>query len=158
MTKRKMPRQNRHASEQVVETPADFIAAVEERFGPLDVDLACSAANMKAPARLHRYALAQPWDILRGNLWCNPPYATIGPWAKKMALECKHRAGLAFLLVPASIGSEWFRMHIQRDAMVLALSPRLKFVGHTQAYPKDLILAVYGYGMRGFDSWRWSTP
>lgn len=152
---RRMPRQRRHESEQVVETPRVFIDAVEARFGPLDVDLACSAVNQKAPARLHRDALKQPWDVLRGSLLHSRDiFRAHGSTFAYGGLH-RHRTGLAFLLVPASIGSDWFRTSVQRDAMVLALSPRLTFVGHANAYPKDLILAVYGYGLRGFDSWRW---
>ncbi len=39
--------------------------------------------------------------------------------------------------------------------MVLGLSPRLTFEGTKDPYPKDLMLSVFGYGMNGFDTWRW---
>ena len=39
--------------------------------------------------------------------------------------------------------------------MVLGLSPRLTFEGETDAYPKDLMLSVFGFGLHGFDTWRW---
>ena len=58
------------------------------------------------------------------------------------------------LLVPASIGANWFAEHVHQRAYVLALQGRLTFDGHTQSFPKDLILAVYGWGP-GFGVWSW---
>ena len=62
------------------------------------------------------------------------------------------------LLTPASVGSRWFADHVWGHALVLALSPRLTFVGETHPYPSDLILSVYDPEMeRGFAPWRWRT-
>ena len=152
---------NRGKSKQDYGTPMEFIRAVEDRFGELVADLACTTANAKAPKGYYHDhgvdSLAQPWaeDYPHGNLWLNPPFKNIDPWAEKCFAESMKREGAIFLLTPASIGTDWFAKHVHRKAIVLALSPRLTFEGTTEPYPKDLMLSVYGYGLSGFDTWRW---
>jgi phage N-6-adenine-methyltransferase len=152
------PSINKGRSKQDYGTPSDFIAAVEKRFGPLAIDLACTRENAKAPDGFYFPecdALVATWSGLQGNLWLNPPFANIDPWAEKLARECRYRQGFALFLTPASIGSNWFANHVAGKAVVLGLSPRLTFEGTTDPYPKDLSLSVYGYGLHGFDTWRW---
>jgi len=157
------PTVKRYRSEQDVETPACFIEAVECRFGPIAFDLAATKANAKA-ARYYTPetdALARDWEgelPLSGNAWCNPPFGNVTQWAAKIAMEAKKRRGLILLLVPASIGSNWFAEHVHPHAYVLALRPRITFVGQKDPFPRDLLLAVYGPALRGFDCWRWDRP
>jgi phage N-6-adenine-methyltransferase len=152
---------NRGRSKQDYGTPWEFIRAVERRFGPLVADLACTRANAKAPTGFYFDAGFDALDRLwaetfpDGNLWLNPPFANIDPWAEKCAAESANRRGLILLLTPASIGTDWFARHVHRNAMVLGLAPRLTFEGTTDPYPKDLMLSVFGMGMSGFDCWRW---
>ena len=154
------PAQRPHRSEQLVETPADFLEAVTDRFGHLEFDLACSEENKKAE---HGFnfpdinALTTTWSACSTNLcWLNPPYEDIESWVKKCSVESTaFTSGRILLLVPASVGSEWFRKYVHGHAYVLALSPRLKFVGHTSSYPKDLMLCIYGGKVPGFNCWRW---
>lgn len=150
------PAQKPHRSKQDYQTPRAFIRAVESRFGELGWDLACTEENRCAEFRLSGDALQEDWNSLPGNLWCNPPFGDIAKWASKMADECRARPFFAFLLVPASIGANWFSEHVRDRAVVLGLSPRLTFVGCSDPYPKDLALCVYGFGLRGFDTWRWT--
>jgi phage N-6-adenine-methyltransferase len=148
------PVQKPGRSEQVVQTPADFMAAVVRRFGPMSYDLAASKENAKAPAWLDEQtdSLATNWGGLRGNCWLNPPFAGIGLWAEK----CARTVGPAiFLLVPASVGSNWYADWVERQAEVHFLNPRLTFVGHDHAFPKDLMLCVYGLGCGSPKVWRW---
>lgn len=157
------PSINKGKSKQDYGTPISFICAVEDRFGPLVHDLACTNANAKAPSGYYLDggwdALKEPWAFQhpRGNLWLNPPFADIAPWAEKCAAE-SNRHGLIFLLTPASIGSNWFANHVNGKAMVLGLAPRLTFEGTNDPYPKDLMLSVFGMGLKGFDVWRWDAP
>lgn len=140
-------------------SPANFIEAVKVRFGPLAWDLAASTQSAQSLGFYdeHADALTQPWAEAHpaGNLWLNPPYGDISPWAEKCRLESKKRHGSILMLVPASIGARWFANDVKKHAMVLALTPRLTFGGCSTPYPKDCILAVYGYGFRGFDMWDW---
>ena len=87
------------------------------------------------------------------DLFLNPPFADIEPWAKKCATTV--RSGRVFLLVPASVGSNWYATHVHGRAHVVAISPRVTFVGQEQGYIKDLIIALYSGVRGGFSTWRW---
>lgn len=152
------PTQKPHRSEQSVQTPREFLDAVERRFGPIVLDLAADAHNRAAEMwfdeRLDALSSDQRWtEGEAGVRWLNPPYSDIAPWAEKAAWQSTTTHPV-LMLVPASVGSNWFAEHVHGKAMVLALSPRITFVGHRNAYPKDLILCWFG-GFRGFDIWRW---
>lgn len=160
----------RHDSKQEVQTPTELIAAVEERFGSIWVDLAADRTNKQASryfgpgSPLGHDALAADlrWSDYIGEdetAWLNPPFAAIDPWAKRCAEERTRLVSGAriVLLVPASIGARWFREHVAPHALVLAI-PRVTFVGHSHAFPKDLILALYSPdGVTGFETWDWRT-
>ena len=163
MTGKREPKQKRGKSVQVVGTPPELLDAVRKRFGLLSWDLAANASNAVVPdgyfgpGSLWPDSLAETWDRLQGNLWLNPEYTNIKPWAKKAA---EYRGlGTVLMLVPASVGSTWFADHVHGKALVLALRPRVTFVGHTQPFPKDLVLCVYApHDPRikpGFDLWQW---
>lgn len=145
---------NRHRSKQDYATPPEFIVAVEKRFGPLEFDIAASPENRKA----ERYwteadnALDQDWNNL-GLAWLNPPFANIAAWAESCKAALSTNQQRTLLLVPASVGSNWFRDHVHRHALVLGVNGRLSFDGK-DPYPKDLILCCYGFGV-GFDVWDW---
>jgi site-specific DNA-methyltransferase (adenine-specific) len=153
-----MPPQKPGQSEQTVQTPRDFMDAVVGLFGAMTFDLAATSDN----AQCERFfsaaddSLKQDWTALDGNLWLNPPYENIDPWAAKCALSSPPGQvdRRIFLLVPASVGSAWFAMHVHEKALVLAFRPRLKFVGHSKSYPKDCALAVFGEPP-AFETWRW---
>jgi len=150
-----MPQQRPGASKQDYATPVALIEAVQRRFGPIAFDLAASASNAVVPAfyDIERNALAQDWRTLHGLLWCNPPYARIGPWAEKCAANAGITRTIA-LLTPASIGASWFERYVHGKALVLALTPRLTFGACTAPYPKDCMLSVYGCDP-DFEVWQW---
>jgi hypothetical protein len=161
---RKMPKQKPHRSEQAVGTPREFLGAVVERLGPIRLDLAANKRNrvcrrwIGPGSSIGQDFFAMPGRVLnhRGLWWLNPPYTNIGKWAKRCA-ELVRVLGAGYkiaFLVPASVGSNWFAKHVHGKALVLFVSPRLKFVGHAHAYPKDLMLVVYGE-RPGIRLWRW---
>lgn len=153
---KKMPAQKRGQSIQTYGTPPELKDALEHRFGPLSFDLAASAENTLVPGAYfdeRRNSLVQDWHRIGGTLFLNPPFAQIMPWAKKCRTEAELGARI-LLLVPAAVGSVWFATHVHRHAFVLALVGRITFVGETQPYPKDCVVAAYGWGV-GFDTWRW---
>ncbi len=150
----------RGASKQDYATPPEFIEAVERRFGPIAFDLAAHAGNAKAaqwygPGGVAEDALSEDWTKLEGNLWLNPEFANIAPWAAKCAESRGFRwdTRRIFLLTPASVGAVWFSEYVHGHALVLGLVGRLCFDGKSP-YPKDCILSVFGEAP-GFDVWVW---
>jgi phage N-6-adenine-methyltransferase len=136
-------------------TPNEFIEAVESNWGPLAVDLAAEAHSAKAPEYITPAAdsLVQDWTKILGGRrgWLNPPYSLITPWAMKCAKEYeKSGQNEIFLLVPASVGANWFWDWVWPYATVYSVGRMVfdncfdkygKLV--TTPYPKDLILAHY---------------
>lgn len=151
-----MPAQCPGSSKQDYGTPPELLSAVEQRFGQIAFDLAADVENAVVPLCFTKAddALAQDWTRLRGVLWLNPPFARIAPWAAK-CLESASRGRTIVMLTPASIGARWFEAHVNRSALVLALAPRLTFLGCPTPYPKDCMLSVYGDHAPGFEVWRW---
>jgi phage N-6-adenine-methyltransferase len=151
----------RHRSAQDVQTPANFIEAVERRFGRIHLDLAATEENAQAdlrwgPGSKVPDSLVEDWTKREGLLWLNPPYGDIEPWARKCA-TCRDRSGWLLFLVPASVGANWFHEHVVPNSHVLELRDRLTFVGSSQPYPKDLLLSCFGFGMTGRSAWHWDT-
>ena len=155
---------NNGKSKQDVGTPREFIDAVEQRFGPISVDLAATAGNKvchlyigpDADEQRFRDSLAVNWkNLFRYPVrWLNPPFGNVTPWVKKCA-ECRLMSSWTLLLVPASVGSKWWDTHVRGKSMRFILNPRIRFVGHKDQYPKDLALCAFGYGVNGEVLWRW---
>lgn len=154
---------NRGQSKQNYATPPDFIAAVTKRFGPLNFDLAAEESNRKHENffSIRDNSLVQEWHKIPGNLWLNPPFDNIGPWAQKCASEAVLGATILFL-VPASVGSNWFRDFVYERCAVLFLNGRIHFdpANPTWGYPKDCLLGCYSPKFRprsghAFDIWTW---
>jgi phage N-6-adenine-methyltransferase len=161
----------RGSSKQDYSTPVVFLAAVRERFGinRFAFDLAATVENARCehffgdPDRSHVSircdaldALAQDWRQLRGDLWLNPPFDRIAPWAAKCAISTIWSfipPRRIFFLVPAAVGANWWRDSVHEKALVLFLNGRLSFDGKN-AYPKDCALCCYGFEP-GYECWNW---
>lgn len=152
-------------SRQDYATPPEFIEAVEKRYGPVAFDLAASAHNTKHE---DYYSLERGTDSLSqawwqateksGVLWLNPPFSDIAPWAKKCAAEAPRlRSSVIAMLVPAAVGSNWFRDCVWGKARVELLNGRICFDGK-HGYPKDCMLCIYRSASRPNDIgiWRWT--
>jgi hypothetical protein len=168
-----MPDQKPGKSRQDYCSPDNFIAAVVNRFGPIAVDLAAKDESVSRGKRFvslkqDSLSVAVSWEELgqrhyenrNGCLYLNPPFADIAPWMRK-AWSYGHgfhpdRLPLV-MLVPASVGSNWFNQFVHGEALVLALNPRLTFKGETAAYPKDCLAIVWNYGVAAFDVWVWKS-
>lgn len=147
-----MPRQKPGRSRQCYVTPVEFMQAVESRFGRIDFDLAATRINAKAP---HFYtaqqnALRYPWiasdrrcQSSRTHFWLNPPYRHITPWVRRATEEQRRlSSGWFLVLLPASVGSNWFRKYVFNFASVYFLEGRICF-NKRQPYPKDCMLLQY---------------
>jgi len=152
-----VPLQKPGRSRQDYETPPEFIKAVERDFrADFVFDLAASPDNTKAPRWLdeEHNALAQDWKNIDGDCWLNPPFAKLEPWVKKCAESSPARI---YVLLPAAVGSNWFRDWVVPYASIYFLNPRLTFVGEASSYPKDLMMATYRVtpSNNSFNVWRW---
>jgi phage N-6-adenine-methyltransferase len=159
------PTIKRGASSGDIWTPQVFIDAVEKRFGSLQVDLAATAENHKAPFWItpEENSLTVAWHKFNdGRLWLNPPYGNLAPWAKKCADE-KLLGATILLLVPRS-GANWYWNYVEPFADVYDVGRMVfdncfdkegKLV--TTSYPKDLILAHYhdSSPTQKEQRWRW---
>lgn len=162
-----MPKQKPGKSIQTYETPPDLLDAIKTRWGieAFDMDLAAkdrAASKGLAFISPEQDSLATPWPFGE-DLWLNPPFSKITPWVKKAALW--HQApeqfygGSLFMLLPAAVGSEWYRHYVEPYARVYALTPRITYVGETEAYIKDCMILVYGAeaDAPSFETWRWKN-
>lgn len=156
-----MPAQKPGTSRQDFATPDLFIAAVKRKLGieEFKVDLAASADNAKASLYYSEQdaSLSQNWREwgVEGWCWLNPPFSRIEFWVRKCSRvsDTIHIA----LLVPASVGSNWFADYVDGNARVFFLKPRLSFDGKGP-YPKDCILCLYGPGVvPGYEVWDWRS-
>lgn len=150
--KRRCPKQKPGLSETVVATPQSFVDAAAKRYGRrIMIDLAASPHNAKARRFLTKEddSLSLPWanEIDDGAGWLNPPYDHIGLWAAKCDTECHGGATRVMFLVPASVGSNWFKNFIFNRHPVVVINGRIYFVGHSQGFPKDLMLVLFGFGI-----------
>lgn len=156
------PRQKPGLSRQDYGTPPAFLAAVKARLGIADftMDLAADAANRVTDGYFdqHDDALAKPWPVDGWN-WLNPPYSRIGPWAQKAYRTSRWEGAHTAMLIPAAVGSNWWREWVHEKCRVLFLNPRLTFVGCDAPYPKDCALLLYSAvaitGQGSYDVWTW---
>lgn len=152
------PKHNKGASKQDYGTPPELLAAVKEQIGieNFAMDLAASAENTVANAFLTEAdnSLNYDWSCIEGWSWCNPPYSHITPWVKK-ASESTNKIAM---LLPASVGSNWWRDYVHLRAEVWFLNGRVKFVGAPTHSPKDHVILLYNAGEPGhYEVWTWNT-
>lgn len=157
------PRQKPGRSKQDVGTPEDFLQAVKDTLG-IDAfycDLAATDENRKAGLYLSPEidALSVPWTFRDGWCWLNPEFSNIAPWVQKSYESAAHDGVHIAVLVPAAVGSNWWRDWVHDKADVRFLNGRITFDGHTQPYPKDCALLLYSppsIACRGsYDVWTW---
>lgn len=157
-----MPLQKPGRSKQDYGTPPGFLVAAFARWGGPSIDLAARADNAVCPMYIgpEHDSLTVDWAYYlrclgRESLgWLNPPYENIKDWAAKCAETRLGTQQKIMLLIPASVGSNWWGRSVHDVARVYFLSPRLTFVGCAQPYPKDCALCVYGEAP-GYEFWRW---
>jgi phage N-6-adenine-methyltransferase len=157
-----MPKQKPGRSKQDYGTPKEFLQAVKTRLHihEFSGDLAASEDNKVAA-----YCITEEMDSLNPLItwnpkagqwaWLNPPFSDITPWVRKASLEAMKGAHIC-MLVPASVGANWWREYVEPYAYQSYLNGRLTFVGCEDPYPKDLALLLYTpWGFTGHEIWNW---
>jgi phage N-6-adenine-methyltransferase len=165
-----MPAQKPGRSKQNYMTPACFIEPVKRRLGiaDFDIDLAAEPDTAQAPIYFTKEddAFAAPsWKIGDGWNWLNPEYADIGPWVERAGNESVNNDARTALLIPASVGSNWWRDYVHAKCEVLFLNGRIPFIADKPKwlYPKDCALLLYSRdalacidnGDWPYDIWTW---
>lgn len=156
-------------SKQDYRTPVDFLEAVRLNFGSIDFDLAAHHGNHITPKwfgpggiREDTLALdptkifADPslvFEAYHETFFLNPPYDDIRPWAEWCSRAILRPRQRVLLLVPASVGSNWYADYVHNRSGVRLLRPRLSFDGKNP-FPKDCLLAAYGE-MPSVTCWKW---
>jgi phage N-6-adenine-methyltransferase len=132
---------------------------VQERFGEIKYDLAASEDNYVSE---HLYfdekvdSLTQNWHKLDGLMWCNPPFANIEPWVRKAADSVRMNPRIQLLmLLPASVGSNWYKDYGLGYSQTMFLNPRLTFKECDDPYPRDCMILYYHGAMQGQSIWKW---
>ena len=155
-----MPKQKPHRSKQDYQTPPELIHAIKMELGikNFSIDLAASGENFIVPYYYceEDNSLVQNWNV-GGWGFCNPPYADIKPWVQKAYEEFQKGASIVMLL-PASVGANWWRDWVHLKCLVMFLNGRIQFVGATGLYPKDCAVLVYSpllEGKTGYKVWSW---
>ncbi len=161
------PKQKPGQSKQDYATPEAFVKAVKTllRIPEFSFDFVADSTNAKA----HLYWTQEDDSLSKTSAewaancnagdtcwgWLNPPFAHIKPWVQKCD-EANRLGGRIALLVPAAVGSNWFRDHVHNKAQVLLLNGRIPFMPDKPKwlYPKDTILCLYG-APAWYDVWNW---
>lgn len=170
-----MPVQKPGRSKQDYGTPMPFLTAVLTllRIPEFVLDIAAESHNAKARAWItpvqdalrvrdwrahaltpfkHQLPEDQQW------FWLNPPYEDLRAWVGAAKDQHYRWGSNIVVLVPASVGSNWWASEVHRHCMVRFVRPRLTFDGCEDPYPKDCALLCYGYGHAiGYQLWNWQT-
>lgn len=158
------------ASEQVRGTPQCLVDEIENRFGvAFLLDLAANSDNNKCDAWIGECegALSVNWlERLKGLRldmgmqmdsrpacgWLNPPFKSVGPWMEKCKLESAKGMKIISLTL-SSLGSNWYRDHVEGQSLSLILRERVTFEGCVDPFPKELMITLWGFGMTGLGFW-----
>lgn len=155
------PIQKPGKSRQDYQTPPEFLQALKNRLGILNfgLDIAASPENAVCleyiTEEMNALDESQVW-CSDGWAFCNPPYANITPWVRKAFEESRHPLTQIAMLVPASVGANWWLNHVHNKAYVYFLNGRLTFIGETTPYPKDCAILLYASFLQGgYKVWDW---
>lgn len=110
-------------------TPWNIVHALEEEFGPFELDPCCEPHTAKAP----RYytvdvdGLNQPW---LGRVFVNPPYSDPRPWCERAVQSIDSgEADLVVMLLPAAVDTAWFHEVIWPRFELRFWRGRIRFLG-----------------------------
>ncbi len=157
------------ASVQDHATPPVLVGAIQRQFGcQFDLDLAANAENAKCTRflSLADNSLTQDWKAVLAQeteehafwredhlaAWLNPPFRGIDPWMEK----CREESGSGMRIVSltlASLGTSWYRKHVEGNALSLVLRKRVTFLGQKDPFPKELMVTLWGFGLTGLAFW-----
>lgn len=163
----KMPKQKPHTSHQSYGTPWMLMKGLRKAGFVVTWDLAATKDNAKAKRFItpEQDTFTVDWSKLKGVLFLNPPFGKIKQFVAYCVRMMKKGAHILFL-VPASVGSNWFRDHVWHHGYVHYLKDRIPFIKHgkkkKQGYPKDCMIVEFKKSLKpvskgGHRIWSWKT-
>jgi site-specific DNA-methyltransferase (adenine-specific) len=123
-------------------TDPRVFAALDDEFGPFDLDPCASSENAKCPRFFTRAddGLAQHWT---GRVFMNPPYGRELPrWMAKAYESAQNGCELVICLVPARTDTAWWHEYAARGE-VRFLRGRLTFGGCENPAPFPSAVVVF---------------
>lgn len=157
-----MPEQKPGRSRQDYATPPELLNAVKLRLkiSSFSIDLAAFGNNTAAIRWIdeQQNSLNRQWNYPTW-MWLNPPFGETELWVMKAYLQTNlHKSQLA-MLVPAAVGSNWWKDWVHNKCQVLFLNGRITFVGETNCYPKDCCILLYGPNVEKgkYECWTWKN-
>jgi phage N-6-adenine-methyltransferase len=129
-------------------TPKDLFEELDREFHFV-LDVASNDLNHKC---VYYYTaeddgLSQPWDVLRGAVFCNPPYGRIlKRWVQK-AYEESTKGTTVVMLIPARTDTSWFHDIVLPHAEVRFLRGRVRYTdvygipaGDSAPFPSMIVI------------------
>lgn len=116
-------------------TPSYVFNHYDRRF-QFHVDLAASQDN-----RLCRQYYSEDHSAFTfcssviGNVWCNPPYSSIGPWVELCARLSRETGKVFVMLLPADTSVKWFAEAMREYSECHLISGRLSFINEETGEP-----------------------
>jgi phage N-6-adenine-methyltransferase len=149
-------------------TPQILVDQIAKQFGvEFILDLAASEENKKAANFISKFqnSLQSNWkarleecdvdDVIPNRCaWLNPEFAQVTPWMEKCKIESAKGCKIISLTL-SSLGSNWYRDHVEGRALSLILRDRVTFDGCKDPFPKELALSLWGFGFSGLGFWSW---
>ncbi len=145
-------------------TPQELVDQIAKQFGvEFSLDLAATDFNRKAMYFIgeKENSLVCDWksmteaasdNLKHGCAWLNPPFKAVGPWMEKCCYESARGAKIISLTL-SSLGSNWYRDHVEGQALSLILRERVTFEGCKDPFPKELMITLWGFGLSGLGFW-----
>lgn len=136
-----------------------LIAAVQQTFGPIFIDLAAQEENAVVQAYIdkERDTFTVDWaEWLHGRVgWLNPPAEDdLVVWSKKCVEEAAKGAKI-LLFTEAAMDTAAFWAHLWPNSAICVLHPRLSY-DHRIA-PTMIAAFNCGYAHRSLNLWLWES-
>ena len=124
------------------ETPQDVFDALNEEFGPFDLDPCATPENAKCPNYYtkEQNGLAQPWW---GKVFVNPPYGRdIKRWVRRCWATAGLSSELVVALIPSRTDTAWWHDFVMKAGEIRFIRGRLKFGGaeHGAPFPSCIVV------------------
>lgn len=123
-------------------TPQEVYDALNDEFGPFDLDPCASSENAKCE---QFYAgvegLMRPWE---GRVFCNPPYGRgIGAWVQRCYEASLNGCTVVVGLLPSRTDTKWWHEWVMEASEIRFIRGRLRFGGAKQGAPFPSAIVVW---------------